>query len=64
MSIAESKLIPILVAAIKELKTANDQQGAVLVRQTAEIGRLSYQLAVLERRMVVHTAENTVINHH
>jgi hypothetical protein len=44
MSIAESKVVPVLVAAVKELKAANDNQAA-------QIANLEGQMAVMQRRL-------------
>lgn len=51
MSVAESKVVPILVAAVKELKAANDSQAA-------KIERLESQMAVLQRKVGVQAARN------
>ena len=49
MSVAESKVVPVLVAAVKELKAANDNQAA-------EIDRLESRVVVLERKVQMQTA--------
>lgn len=49
MSVAESKIVPVLVTAVKELKTANDNQAA-------EITRLESQMAILQRKLGVQAA--------
>jgi hypothetical protein len=51
MSVAESKVVPVLVAAVKELKAANDNQAA-------EIDRLESRVVVLERKVQMQTAAN------
>jgi hypothetical protein len=50
MSVAESKVVPVLVAAVKELKAANDNQAM-------EIGRLEAKVTVLERQTRIRTAQ-------
>ncbi|HVZ27330.1 MAG TPA: tail fiber domain-containing protein [Rhizomicrobium sp.] len=50
MSVAESKIVPVLVSAIKELKAANDNQSS-------EIARLEAQVMVLQRKLGVRTAQ-------
>jgi hypothetical protein len=50
MSVAESKIVPVLVAAVKELKAANDNQ-------VSEIARLQAQVAVLQRKLGVQTVQ-------
>jgi hypothetical protein len=49
MSVAESKVVPVLVAAVKELKVANDNQAA-------EIERLETEVTALERKVQMQTA--------
>jgi hypothetical protein len=50
MSVAESKVVPVLVEAVKELKAANDNQAA-------EIGRLQTQMSALQHKVGIQTAE-------
>jgi hypothetical protein len=50
MSVAESKVVPVLVAAVKELKAENDNQAA-------EIGRLETEVTALERKVRMQTAQ-------
>lgn len=50
MSVAESKIVPVLVAAVKELKAANDNQAT-------EIGLLKGQIVVLQRKVGIQTAQ-------
>ena len=50
MSVAESKVVPVLVAAMKELKAENDNQAA-------EIGRLETEVTALERKVRMQTAQ-------
>jgi endosialidase-like protein len=49
MSVTEPKIIPVLVAAVKELKAANDNQAA-------QIERLEGQGAVLQRKLGLQSA--------
>jgi hypothetical protein len=49
-SVAESKVVPVLVEAVKELKAANDNQAA-------ELRDLKTQMIVLERKVKVQIAQ-------
>lgn len=59
MSVAESKLTPILVEAVKQLKAANDNQHAEIAQlraqQLTDAETLRTQLTALERRVTVRT---------
>jgi hypothetical protein len=50
MSVAESKVVPVLVNAVQELKAVNDNQSA-------EISRLEAQILVLQRKAGIQTAQ-------
>lgn len=50
MSVAESKLVPVLVEAVKELKAANDNQAA-------ELQDLKIKVSTLERHAGTRTAQ-------
>jgi hypothetical protein len=50
MSVAESKIVPVLVSAVQELKAANDTQAS-------EIARLESQLLDLQRKVGDQTAQ-------
>jgi hypothetical protein len=50
MSVAESKIVPVLVSAVRELKTSNDNQAL-------EIARLESQLLALQRKVANQTAQ-------
>lgn len=49
MSVAESKIVPVLVSAVKELKAENDSQAV-------EIAKLVDQVAALQQKLRVQTA--------
>ena len=51
MSVAESKVVPVLVEAVKELQQTNE-------RQSVRIFKLEARIAMLERKSAVHTAKN------
>jgi len=51
MSVEESKVVPVLVEAVKELKAVNNNQAA-------EIQQLKTQMTALERKVAVRTASN------
>jgi hypothetical protein len=55
MSVAESKVVPVLVAAVKELKAANDNQ-------IAEISKLRAQNVALTNQLKQQTTESRLIN--
>ncbi len=60
-SVAESKVVPLLVQAIKELKAANDSQAAEIralrTQQLSEIGKLQTRFDGLERKIRFQTAQ-------
>lgn len=58
MSVAESKIIPVLVEAVKELSRQNDELKAGNQRQASALLGLQSRMADLERRMGQQTAQN------
>jgi hypothetical protein len=62
MSVQESKVVPVLVEALKQLKAANENQLAEIrqlrARNEAQIGLMRAQLRTLEQRVGIKTAQN------
>jgi hypothetical protein len=50
MSVGESKVVPVLVAAVQELKASNDNQSV-------EIARLEAKVSALESKLRTQTAQ-------
>jgi len=50
MSVAEPKVVPVLVEAVKELKADNDRLAAALARRSAEAAHARRDLAALKAR--------------
>lgn len=56
MSVAESKVVPVLVEAVKELQAINARQAMALANQAANLSAVRKELAAMERKIEVRTA--------
>jgi hypothetical protein len=56
MTVAESKVVPVLVEAIKELKAANDKLAVANAKQADELHRLEIQVREIQRHRTARSA--------